>query len=228
VDDAGPGGTKVGENEKQGCMSARDFLRNHWPAITITVTAAAIACAAFVMLRSMPPHLIVMATGPEGDAYYEIGKRYRAALARANVEVQLVPTAGSVENLAMLRDPHSGVSVGLLQSGITGAGNASGLESLGTLFHEPLWWLHKREVRGVGVDALRGQKISIGPEGSGTRALSLELMKRTGTERQVGEVLALAPRAAGEIELAPQYIRPAGPILRNFTAPVRTPSPRSH
>ena len=71
-------------------MPARDVLRHNWPAITIAVTAAAISCAAFVMLRSIPPHLIVMATGPEGDAYYEVGKRYRAALARAKVEVQRV------------------------------------------------------------------------------------------------------------------------------------------
>ena len=61
-------------------MSARHFLENHWPSITIAVTAAAIACAFLLMLRSMPPHLIVMATGREGDAYYEIGERYRAAL----------------------------------------------------------------------------------------------------------------------------------------------------
>jgi hypothetical protein len=99
-------------------MAARDILRNNWPAITITVTAAAIACAAIVMLRSMPPHLIVMGTGPEGDAYYEVGERYRAALASANVEVQLVPTAGSVENLALLLNPHSGVGVGLIEGGI--------------------------------------------------------------------------------------------------------------
>ena len=57
-------------------MPIRAFLRHHWPAITITVTAAAIACAAFVMLGNMPPHRIVMATGPEGSAYYEDGKRY--------------------------------------------------------------------------------------------------------------------------------------------------------
>jgi TRAP-type uncharacterized transport system substrate-binding protein len=183
-------------------MPAGDFLRNHWPAITIAVTAAAIVCAAFVMLRSMPPHRIVMATGPEGDAYYEVGKRYRAALARANVEVQLVQTAGSVENLAMLRDPHSGASVGLIQGGIPGAGDTSELESLGTVFYEPFWWFRKREIRGVGVDSLRGQKISIGPEGSGTRALALELMRRTGSEREFGEVLALAPRLAGEKLLA--------------------------
>ena len=94
-------------------MPARDFLRLHWPAITISVTAAAIACAALLMLRSMPPHRIVMATGPEGDAYYEVGGRYRAALARENVEVQLAATAGSVDNLALLRDPHSQASVAL-------------------------------------------------------------------------------------------------------------------
>jgi len=190
------------ENEKYGGMPARDLLRNNWPAITITVTAAAIACAAFVMLLGMPPHVIVMATGPEGDAYYEVGKRYRAALARANVEVRLVPTAGSVENLALLRDPHSQVSVALIQGGIIGAENASGLESLGTLFYEPLWWLRKREIQEAGIDGLRGRKISIGPEGSGTRALTLELMKRTGSEQQIGELLALPPRPAGEKLLA--------------------------
>src|SRR5215471_8215117 len=116
-------------------MRGRDFLRHHWHAITIIVTAAAIACAALVMLRSMPPHRIVMATGPEGGTYFEVGKRYRTALARENVDVQLVPTPGSVENLAMLRDPHSSVSVALIQGGIVSAENTSGVESLGTVFY---------------------------------------------------------------------------------------------
>jgi hypothetical protein len=96
-------------------MLGSDFLRHHWPAITISLTAATIACVAIVMLFSMPPHRIAMATGPEGDAYYEIGQRYRAALAGANVDVQLVQTAGSVENRALLRDTHSGVSVALIE-----------------------------------------------------------------------------------------------------------------
>ena len=111
-------------------MPARYFLQHNWPAITISVTAVAIGCAAIVMLRNMPPHRIVMATGPEGDAYYEVGERYRAALARENVEVQLVPTAGSVENLTKLLDPRSGASVGLIEGGLTPAGDSSALESL--------------------------------------------------------------------------------------------------
>jgi hypothetical protein len=36
-------------------MAAKEFLRNHWPAITIGVTAAAIALAAIAMLISNSP-----------------------------------------------------------------------------------------------------------------------------------------------------------------------------
>ena len=203
-------------------MPARDFLRHNWPAITIAVTAAAIACAALVMLQSMPPHQLVMATGPEGGAYYEVGQRYREVLARAGVDVKLVPTAGSVETLDRLRDPRSGVNVGLMQGGIAGTGDKSGLESLGTLFYEPLWWFRRGEIQGVGVDGLRGRKISIGPEGSGTRALALDLIKRTGIEQQVGEWLALAPRpsaeklAAGEIDVAFMMTAWDSPVVRQL------------
>src|ERR1700756_3395509 len=118
-------------------MPIRAFLHHHWPTVTIAVTAAAIGCAALVMLRNMPPHRIVMATGPEGSAYQEDGKRYQAALAKAGVEGQLRSTAGSVEPAELLRDPRSGVSVGLTQGGVVGvmqgggAANTAGLESLG-------------------------------------------------------------------------------------------------
>jgi TRAP transporter TAXI family solute receptor len=183
-------------------MAVKDVVRHNWPAITIIVTAIVIVGAAIFILLGMPPHTIVMATGPEGGAYYEIGKRYRAELARANVEVRLVPTAGSQENLALLRDPRSGVSVALMQGGTIGTGDSSELESLGTAFFEPLWWFHRPDVPGEGLDGLRGRKISIGPEGSGTRALSLELLKRAGVDQQVGELLALPPQAAQEKLLA--------------------------
>jgi TRAP-type uncharacterized transport system substrate-binding protein len=175
----------------------------------------------------LPPHRIVMATGPEGSAYYEDGKRYQAALAKAGVEVQLLPTAGSVETAALLRDPHSGVSVGLIQGGVVGAANTAGLESLGTVAYEPLWWFHRRENQGVGADGLRGRKIAIGPQGSGTRALSLELIKRTAMERQIGELLALGPREAaeklkaGEIDVAFMMNSWDAPVVQQLLADER-------
>src|SRR5262249_59855855 len=108
--------------------------------------------------------------------------------------------AGSVEPAALLRDPHAGISVGLLQDGVVGVmqggggANTAGLESLGTVAYEPLWWFRRRENEGVGTDGLRGRKMAIGPPGSGTRALSLELIKRFGMERQGGGLFGLGPR----------------------------------
>jgi TRAP transporter TAXI family solute receptor len=192
----------------------------------ISVTAAAIGCAAIVMFSNMPPHRIVMATGPEGGTYYEVGQRYRAALARENVDVQLVPTQGSIENLAMLHDPHSGVSVALVQGGSIGAGQKSGLESLGTLFYEPMWWFRKRDIQGVGAESLLGRKIAIGSEGSGTRTLMLELLKGVGIEKQI-ELLPLGPRAAsdkllaGEIDVAFMMVSWESPVVRQLIADER-------
>jgi hypothetical protein len=89
-------------------MRARNFLQHKWHAITIILTVIAIACAALVILRGMPPHRLIMATGLEGGSYYEVGQRYRAALARESVQVELRLTSGSAENLALVLDPDSG------------------------------------------------------------------------------------------------------------------------
>jgi TRAP transporter TAXI family solute receptor len=183
-------------------MAGRDYLRNNWPAITISVTAAAIAGAAIVMLLGMPPSTIVMATGGLGGAYYELGNRYREELARANVEVRIMQTAGSPENLALLLNPHSGVNVALVQGGIVNTQDSTELESLGTVFYEPLWLFRRREVGGGGLEGLRGKKVAIGPDRSGTQALALELLKRHGIDRQVSELLPLATREAGDRLLA--------------------------
>jgi NMT1 family protein len=115
--------------------------------------------------------------------------------------------------------------VGLMQGG--GGANTAGLESLGTVAYEPLWWFRRREIQGVGAEGLRGRKIAIGPPpGSGTRALSLELIKRNGMERQVGELLALAPREAaenleaGEIDVA-FMMSSWGPVVQELLADER-------
>jgi TRAP transporter TAXI family solute receptor len=184
------------------------FLQNHWRSVAVAVTAAVVACATLVMLLTMPPRSIVMATGPEGGIYYQLGERYRAALADEGVDVQLVSTSGSVENLAMLRDPNTRVSVALMQGGVISTGAAKGLESLGTVFYEPCLWFRRSEIKETGVAGLRGRKISIGPEGSGTRALLLPVLARAGITEQNSELLSLSPRdavdklLAGEIDAA--------------------------
>jgi TRAP transporter TAXI family solute receptor len=208
-------------------MAAKDFLRAHWPAVTIAVTAIAILGAAVVLLRTMPPRTIVMATGPEGGAYHEIGRRYRELLARDGVTLRLRPTSGALENLALLRDPRSGVGVALIQDGLAGEDEAGDLESLGTVFYEPFWLFYRRGLPETALHGLRGRKVSVGPEGSGTRALSLELLKRNGVDLDALELLALSPQAAtdkllaGEIDVAMMLISSDAPLVRSLLADER-------
>jgi TRAP-type uncharacterized transport system substrate-binding protein len=189
-------------------MTLKDFLKSHWPAVTVTAAAVAIGCIVLAIVLSMPPSVIVMATGPDGGAYHEFGKRYQAALAREGVEIRLLPTDGALENLALLRNRRSGVAVALVQGGSASPEDSTQMESLGTVFYEPLWVFHKRELHiGPGLPDLRGRKISVGPMGSGTRALSLELLKRNNFDSSEG-LLALTPQEAsdkllsGEIDVA--------------------------
>ena len=169
-------------------MALREFLRSNWHVVTIAVTAGVIVCAAVFLLGTMPPRSIAMATGPEGGGYYEIGRQYQELLAHSGVELRLVPTAGSLENLALLRDPKSGVDIALVQGGSIGKA-AGELESLGTLFYEPLWIFHRGGLEGATLAALRGRKVSIGPVGGGSHALLLRLLKLNEMDQQVAELL---------------------------------------
>jgi TRAP transporter TAXI family solute receptor len=166
--------------------------------IAAVVLVAVVLWRVVAAFHPMPPHTVVMVTGPEGGAYYEFGKLYRELLARQGIDLQLLPTAGSLENLSRLRDPGSKAEIGFLQGGITSKKESPGLESLGTISYEPLWFFSRSVLRSRGLNALRGKKISIGPEGSGTRALALELLARNGIDPRFAELLPLTPQVAGE------------------------------
>jgi TRAP-type uncharacterized transport system substrate-binding protein len=198
-------------------MALREFLRSNWHVVTIGVTAGVIVCAAVFLLSTMPPGSIAMATGPQGAGYYEIGRQYQELLARTGVELKLIETAGSLENLELLRDSKSGVDIALVQSG--SVGNATGeLESLGTLFYEPLWIFHRGHLEGTTLAALRGRKVSIGPVGSGSHALLLRLLKRNEIDQEVGELLTLPPEEAADKLLAGEI--DAVTMLASWEAPV--------
>jgi TRAP-type uncharacterized transport system substrate-binding protein len=148
--------------------------------------------------HALPPRAIVMATGPEGGSYAAFGARYRKILERNGLEVRLRPTAGDGENLALLEDPRSGVSVAFLQSGTTTEATSPDLTSLGSVFLQPVWLFQRRGSEGT---VRPGARISIGPEGSGTRAMMKKLQGLLGPSAQRHEWLALPPdRAAEELQ----------------------------
>ena len=165
--------------------------------LAVTGAVAIFFGASLFIVTTLPPRELVMATGAEGDANYELGIRYREILAKEGVRLQLLPTSGSMENLRHLRDPRSGVSVGFIQGGTTTRKEAPELESLGTVFYEPLWLFRRGEI-GEGVQALRGRRVSIGSAGSGGRALVMQMNERTRLDSIIGELSGFPPQVAAE------------------------------
>jgi TRAP-type uncharacterized transport system substrate-binding protein len=188
-------------------MNIGNYIQKFWRYLSAAATVAILLGAGVFVFESLPPRTIIMATGAEGGANYELGIRYREILAREGVELKLQPTTGSLENLRLLRDSKSGVSVGFIQGGTTTKKESPELESLGTIFYEPLWLFRRAEI-GEGAQGLRGRRLSIGSEGSGGRSLALQIISRTKLDGIIGELSGFAPQVAaakliaGEIDAA--------------------------
>jgi TRAP-type uncharacterized transport system substrate-binding protein len=101
--------------------------------------AVGLLVLAYLWLDPTPPKSVRLATGPAQSAYDEFGKRYKKALAANGIEVVLLPSQGSSENLRLLREGKA--DLGFVQGGSNDRATTeeSGLESLGSLFVEPVW-----------------------------------------------------------------------------------------
>ena len=172
------------------------------PALWLYLIAGALILVATVVtvawLGPLPPRVVVMSTGTPGGTYDVFAQRYRVILARSGVVLRLVPSAGGVENLARLSDPRSGVTVAFAQSGLTSEAQSPDLQSLGTLFYEPFWFFYTGANPGARLEGLRGKKVSIGPEGSGTRALAVQFLADEGIDEKVAQFLPLSLAQSGE------------------------------
>ncbi len=169
-------------------LTARDLLLTVLPFLLI---AAVLLIVAYQWLAPTPPKKIVLATGSQQGAYAEFGKRYADQLKAYGITVELRQTQGAAENLALLRDPTSGVDVAFVQGGADALLNGAGqdtqsdkLMSLGSLFYEPLWLFYReaaaqRMLQGAALNSLtqlKGWKVNIGPPGSGVPNLVAKLL----------------------------------------------------
>ena len=181
------------------------------------------AIAAVAVWLGLPPRVVVMTTGAPGSDYESLAVRYREVLKRSGVELRLLPSEGGVENLQRLDDAKSRVAVGFAEGGLTNEAQSPRLTSLGTMFFQPLW-IFSRAPPESDLESFRGKKISIGQEGSGTRALIVHLMAMNGVGKDFADLRALSAAQAreallrGDIDAAVILASWDSPIVRQLLA----------
>lgn len=163
---------------KAGLLSLRDLFVTAWWIFLIVGIGFVVA---YQFVEPAPPSKMVITTGGESGAYYQFAKRYAAILARDGIELEVMKSAGSLENLQRLQDDVA--QIGFVQGGVIPPGedpdNAEdlGLLSLGSMFYEPVWVFYRGEKPLSRLTELRGKRIAIGQEGSGVRQLAQQLLE---------------------------------------------------
>ncbi len=160
-------------------VSSRDLAVTAGPVILVTVVAI---LAALWFVRPAPPDTITIASGPDGSIFRLTAEKYGKILARNGVTLRILRSEGSLDNLRKLVDPASRVDVGFVQGGLSAGVDTDKLVSLGSVFHEPLALFYRGSAPVDRMSGLSGRRIAIGPEGSGTHALALILLKANGME----------------------------------------------
>lgn len=177
-------------------ISWRDLAASLGPVLLVSVAAIWIAVH---FVRPAPPDTIIITSGSEGSIDRTTAEKYRKILARNGVKLTILPSGGSLENLKRLADPKFNVDVGFVQGGLSDLVDTSGLVSLGSVFYEAVVIVYRAAAPIDRLSELRGRRVAIGPEGSGTRFLALALLKANGIEpKRPTRLLDLGGQAAAE------------------------------
>jgi len=184
----------------------RDALKIYVPIVLLVLAGFAIA---FRFVAPPPPDRLVMAAGAQGGAYLEFAKRYAEILARDRVKLEVLETAGSVDNLRRLTDPNAPVELALIQGGVGSEEGQPGLVALASVFYEPVWLVLRADVRVDKLYDLRGRRVAIGVDGSGTQVLVRQVLRANGLDsardvdaRPLGTADSFAALRDGSVDAA--------------------------
>ena len=145
------------------------------PSLFLLVVAIIVA---FKYIKPPGSQIVISTSTDEGD-YQTYAKLYQDIIKDEGVNLIIRPSAGAVENLHRLEDPHSDVDAGFLQDGLAATSeNGPDLVSLGSLYYEPVWVFYGQGVKELTrFSQLMGKKIAIGHPNSGTAILTKRLLK---------------------------------------------------
>lgn len=161
---------------KEKCISLVHLLRALWPLLLVLALAAGMA---IWLAKPAPPSRVTIATGPDGSAVEVFGRQYGDFFRRHGITLQIIPTSGYCENISRLLDPKNPAQVAFVMGGLLKPEQAKGLLSLGSIAHQPVWFFHYGPVGkgGMALEALKTEKINIGPPASGTNALAQQILR---------------------------------------------------
>jgi TRAP-type uncharacterized transport system substrate-binding protein len=188
----------------------------------------ALLFATLWVLVPPPPRSIELATGFPTGLYQQFGEKLQSELAQEGISLKLRTTGGTSDNLVLLKDPHSGVDFAMVQGGVADLSKYPDFISIAGVFYEPVWVWYRgssfpSESGQLGLlSQLKGKRVSIGNEGSGTLSLTSQLLAASGLSLSDLRAEKLKPLDAlekfkkGELDAVFLVSAAEAPVVKKF------------
>lgn len=192
-------------SERIASVSWRDVLVVIVPVLLVVGAAVWVAVKS---LRFAPPGTIHLISGPAGSSYRNQAEKYKKIVEGYGVKVEILPSRGALDNLQLLANPAAKGDVAFVQGGLTDGIDTSRLFSLGSIFAQPLMVYTRLPEPIELLSQLKGKRLAVGPQGSGTRVLALKFLKASDADGaptvllDIGGEDAAKALVAGEVDAA--------------------------
>lgn len=145
---------------------------------------------AYQFVSPAPPRNLTVSAGNIQGTYYSFANQYKEFLALDGIELTVLESNGSRDNIQRLLDKEADVA--FVQGGTAYADEK--LVSLGSLYYEPISIFYKKDLQLHRLNDFSGLKVSINVKGSGTHMLASQLFAINHVNSQNTQFFFLSPQ----------------------------------
>jgi uncharacterized protein len=157
----------------------REFIKVYFPIVAMVLAGFAIA---WHFVDPAPPDRFVFASGEAGSAKSEFAERYRALLAKEGVSLDVRQTRGALDSMQRMGGDAPSVDAAFIQGGVGSEEGFPGLATVASVFYEPVWLVLRADLAVAKLHDIRGLRVGVGPEGSGTQILVRQMLRANGLD----------------------------------------------
>ncbi|MGS5087819.1 TAXI family TRAP transporter solute-binding subunit [Hydrogenophaga sp. A37] len=214
-------------------MTSASLYRHRWILIRLPLALVAVALGvmAWWWLYPMPPARLTISTGQADGAYQRHAARYAEAFSRRGIELTVLESPGSADNLKRLQSSPPLADLAFVQGGF-GWSSSSGdpkdmaaVQTLASVDIEVLW-LFSRDAPLTSLMQLTGLRVAAGPEGSGHRAMLRRLLEQVRVSPEtvsLSDLSGLAARDALQKQTVDAVFMVAAPSAPGVAALLTAP-----
>ena len=167
-------------------------LRDEWIAIKESllelrvtfIVILALIVGTVVYLKPFPTTDITLATSYKGGDWYSFGQAAVEPLKEEGIELHVLATNGSIENINDLINPKIDTNAAFVYAGSVSPEQDKQMYSLGSISYDPVWIFYRKELAGKlsTIQDLAKYRVVLAPKKSGSYVLTQKLFQANGIE----------------------------------------------